>query len=72
MKHIMFIMVLFTFPFAMILFSCAFLLPSMIASFVLDRLGEKHMARNITDTTEHLMCRFNHVFFTLLTGEEQP
>lgn len=72
MKSIMFILVLFAFPFVMILFGCAFLLPCMIASFVLDRLGEKDMARNITDTMEHSMRWFNHVFFTMLTGEKQP
>lgn len=72
MKSIMSILVLFAFPFVMILFGCAFLLPSMIASFALDRMGKKDMARNITDTAKHLMRCFNHAFFTMLTGEKQP
>lgn len=72
MKHIMSILVLFAFPFVMILFGCTLLFPCMVGSFVFDRLGKKDMARNITDTTEHSMRWFNHVFFTLLTGEKQP
>jgi hypothetical protein len=69
MKNIKFVLLLWFFPFSIILFGVLFIIPCTLSSLVFNLIGNKDKAKQINDIEQNIMCRFNHTFFHLLSGE---
>ena len=69
MQKIKFVLLLWMFPLAIILFGVLFIIPCSLSNLVFNLIGNEDKAKQINDIEQNVMCRFNHTFFHLLSGE---
>lgn len=67
MHNVKFVLLLYLFPFAIILFGCLFVIPCTLLSLMLNICKKTNKAKYVHDLEETAMRQFNHYFFKLLT-----